>query len=83
MKWEGKITKSSIYSDHISEYSVSVEAESVEEAAGKLNRDAIRFDIRSGSSLVQDVMLRVDGRWRQVSDILRLSTQTMIEEVKE
>ena len=72
MKFEGKITKSSIYSDHISEYKVEIEAESVEEAAGKLNRDAIRFDIRSGaSSLVQDVLLNVDGRWKQVSDILR------------
>jgi len=80
MIWEGKITKSSIYSDHISEYKVDIEADSVEEAAGKLNRDAIRFDMRSGSSLVQEVLLSVDGEWVSVFDILRGSETTTREE---
>jgi len=69
MEYECRITRSCIYWDpeerDIMDFIIVADSEL--EARAKLRQKAIRVDIRSGSKLVQDIMIRRDGEWVPVS----------------
>ncbi len=71
MIYDCKITRSCIYwkPDKRDVFNLQIEADSLEEAKKKLNRAAIRLEVRSGASkLVQEVLIKVDGEYVSILD---------------
>lgn len=68
MKFECRITRSCIYwhKDHRETLDIIIEADSLEEAKIKLHNEAIRLEIRTASKLVQDVMIKINGEWKNI-----------------
>ena len=68
MKFECRITRSCIYwaDDKRENTDLTIEAESLEKAKEQLHKEAFRLEFSTGSKLVQDILIKIDGEWVQI-----------------
>lgn len=68
MKFECRITRSCIYwaDDKRENTDFTIEAESLEEAKEQLDKEVFQLEFSTGSKLVQDVLIKIDGEWTQI-----------------
>ena len=68
MKFECRITRSCIYwaDDKRENTDFTIEAESFEKAKEQLRKEAFRLEFSTGSKLVQDTLIKIDGEWVQI-----------------
>lgn len=72
MEFEGRITRSCIYWDpeKRDKTEMMIDAETLAEAIKMIEDQAWKLEIRSGASkLVQDVLLKIDGKWTPISEL--------------
>ena len=63
MEFDCKITQSSLYPSSLETTLIVIEADSFDEARRKLQDEAVSIDSSSMVKLVEDVQIKVNGKW--------------------
>lgn len=68
MIWKGRVTRSCIYWDKDKRETTNFEvtAETRTEAEKLIHQEAMRMEYSTGSKLVQDILIEIDGEWKQI-----------------
>ena len=73
MIFECRITRSCIYwaEDKRDIHDFTIEADTLKEATKKLYSEALRLEFSSGSKLVQDILIKINGEWTGYDEAIK------------